>query len=135
MKKEVIIFIISFIGISLCYNYPAILQKKNGSIHQWRQSDCLSITQNYYKENLPFHTPKIHHMSDETGKRGVASEFPILYYVVGNIWKIMGQQEWIFRLVNVIIAFIGMFYLFKLFSEIFSLIIPSLFLSFFLFTS
>ena len=135
MKKEVIIFIISFIGISLCYNYPAILQKKNGSIHQWRQSDCLSITQNYYKENLPFHTPKIHHMSDETGKRGVASEFPILYYVVGNIWKITGQQEWIFRLVNVIIAFIGMFYLFKLFSEIFSLIIPSLFLSFFLFTS
>lgn len=135
MKKEIIIFIISFIGISLCYNYPAILQKKNGSIHQWRQADCLSITQNYYKENLPFHTPKIHHMSDVTGKRGVASEFPILYYVIGNIWKITGQQEWIFRLVNVLIAFVGMFYLFKLFSELFNSILPSLFLSFFLFTS
>ncbi len=135
MKKEIIIFIISFIGISLFYNYPAILQKKNGAIHQWRQADCLSITQNYYKENLPIHTPKIHHISDKTGERGVASEFPILYYIVGNIWKITGQQEWIFRLLNVLIAFLGMFYLFRLFYDLFKSIIPSLFLSFFLFTS
>jgi hypothetical protein len=74
-------------------------------------------------------------MSDVTGKRGVASEFPILYYVIGNIWKITGQQEWIFRFVNVLIAFLGMFYLFKLFSELFHSIFPTLFLSFFLFTS
>lgn len=135
MKKGIIIFIVSFFGIAMCYNYPAILVKKNGSIHQWRQADCLSITQNYFKEGLPFHTPKIHHMSDETGKRGVASEFPILYFTVAQIWKITGQKEWIFRLINVLIAFLGMFYLFKLFYALFQQIIPSLFLTFLLFTS
>jgi len=135
VKKEIIIFIISFLGMAICYNYPAILTKKNGSIHQWRQADCLSITQNYYKENLAFHQPKIHHMSDETGLRGVASEFPILYYLVGNIWKITGQKEWIFRLINVVISFLGLFYLFKLFYALFTRLFPALFLSFLLFTS
>ena len=135
MRKEIIIFIFSFLVISLCYNYQSILFKKNSSIHQWRQADCLSITQNYYKENLPFHKPKIHHVSDITGKRGVASEFPIIYYVIGNIWKITGQKEWIFRLFNVIILFLGLLYLFRLCIIEFSSIIPSLFISFFLFTS
>ncbi len=135
MRKEIIIFIISFIGISLCYNYQNILLKKNSSIHQWRQADCLSITQNYYKENLPFHKPKIHHLSDKTGNRGVASEFPILYYTIANIWKITGQKEWIFRLVNTLILFIGLLYLFRLFFDFFNKTLPSLFLSFLLFTS
>ena len=135
MRKETIIFIVSFIIISFCYNYHNILFKENSSIHQWRQADCLSITQNFYKENLPIHKPKIHHIGDEIGKRGVASEFPIIYYVVGNIWKITGRSEAIFRGINLIITFLGLLYLFRLFFKQFNKLIPSLFLAFLIFTS
>ena len=135
MRKEIILFIFSFIILSVCYNYHNILFKKNSSIHQWRQADCLSITQNFYKENLPFHKPKIHHIGDDIGKRGVASEFPLIYYIIGNTWKLTGRQEWIFRGFNTLILFFGLLYLFKLFYLIFNQVIPSLFLSFFLFTS
>jgi hypothetical protein len=39
-----LVFLILLIGIAYYYNYHNILFKKPQSVHNWRQSDCASLT-------------------------------------------------------------------------------------------
>ena len=136
MKKGIILFIVSILLVSFFYDFHTILFKTNSSVHQWRQADCLSITQNYYKENLPFLKPKQHHKSNELkGERGVLSEFPLIYYTVAKLWKIFGKSEAIFRGLNLFIVFLGLFYLFKTALQYFKNKYLALMFPLFLFTS
>jgi len=136
MKKGIILFLISFIVVSFFYDFHSIIFKTNQSIHQWRQADCLSITQNYYKENLPFLQPKHHHISDEKeADRGVISEFPIIYYSVAKIWKFFGKSEAVFRGINLFLVFLGLFFLFKIGLQYFDNKYVAILIPLFLFTS
>jgi len=104
------------------------------SIHLWRQADCLSFTLNYYQENRPFFEPAIH-FSGSNGTGKTVSEFPIIYYSVAQLWKIFGQKESIFRLVNLLLVYLGLFYLFKLLKELLGSGFWGLYIPVFLFTS
>jgi 4-amino-4-deoxy-L-arabinose transferase-like glycosyltransferase len=88
---------------------------------------------NYYKENLSFFTPAIHWVGDKDGR--TISEFPIIYYTVAQLWKIFGQHEFIFRLINILIVYAGLYCLFRLAKELLSDIFWALFIPFFLFSS
>ena len=129
-----LIFLFCFLLISFLYNYQKILFHRPYSNHVWRQADCLSITMNYYKENLSFFTPEVHWIGDK-GNGKTISEFPIIYFTVAQLWKIIGQEEFIFRLINMLIVFLGLFYLRKLSYEILNDSFWSLFIPLFLFTS
>ena len=111
-NKANLLFVLLLLLISLIYNYPNILTSRPYSIHQWRQADCLSITMNYYKENRNFLEPAIHWVGQKDGK--TVSECPIIYYSVAQLWKVFGHHEFIFRLINILIVFTGLFCLFKL---------------------
>ncbi|HNW97940.1 MAG TPA: glycosyltransferase family 39 protein [Bacteroidales bacterium] len=111
--QENYIFFLIIICLFFVYDYNYIISKGPRSIHQWRQADCLSITQNYYAEGMHFFSPSIHWTGTE-GDGKTVSEFPILYYFVAFLWKIFGKHEYIFRMINLFIAFMGLFYLFKL---------------------
>lgn len=129
-----VIFSLLLIIFGLFYNYQEILFYGPYSNHIWRQADCLSITQNYYEENLNFFTPEVHWTGNkENGK--TISEFPVLYYTVAKLWKIFGKHEFIFRLINLLIVFLGLFSLRKLTHEILNDKFWSFFIPLFLFTS
>ncbi len=133
-SKNNIAFIILLFTISLLYNYPQILKHRPYSIHQWRQADCLSLTLNYYKEGRNFFEPAIHWVGN--GKDGkTISEFPIIYYTVAKLWKLFGYHEYIFRLVNILIVFSGLFCLYRLIFDILSDLFWSITITLFLFTS
>jgi len=132
-KKSNYYFLILLLLVSLLYGYNEIFFKSPSYHHLWRQSDCLSITMNYYKENLNFFTPAIHWVGDKDGR--TISEFPIIYYTVAQLWKIFGHHEFIFRLVNILIVFAGLYCLFRLARELLSDIFWALFIPFFLFSS
>ena len=87
------------------------------SIHAWRQSDCASIALNYYQNSMDFFSPETHNLTSDGGTTGkcCTSEIPILYYLVAILYKIFGHHDSLFRLVNTLIFFLGLFYLFKLF--------------------
>jgi len=128
------IFIFSVIIISLIYNYQEIIFKPPQSLHQWRQSDCLSITFNYYQEDNPLFEPSIHNLGmDGTGK--TVSDFPLIYYSISKLWKIFGQHEYIYRLIILIFFFSGLFALFKIFENKLKDSILAIISSLFLFTS
>jgi len=106
------IFLLLFISASFYYNYQSIIFKSPQSIHQWRQSDCISITYNYYKYNSAFLEPEMHNLGP-SGNSKVMSECPIIYYAVAQLWKLFGHHEFIYRLFVLSLFFISLFLLFR----------------------
>lgn len=128
------IFIFLFLSISLIYNYQTILFLPPQSIHTWRQCDCLSITKNYFEDNNTFFQPSVHNLgSDGSGK--AVSDFPIIHYIVAQLWKIFGEHEFIYRLLILLIFYIGLFTLFKIFEDFFKDSVIAILFSLFIFTS
>ncbi len=111
------VFLFLLFLLAYIYHYHQILWLRPYSLHQWRQCDCLSIILNYYKENLPFLQPSVHCVGlADNGK--AMSEFPIIYYVVAQLWKIFGQQEWILRAINTSLLFAGLFSFYKMAEDV-----------------
>ena len=81
------------------------------SIHKWRQADCLSITKNYFEEGMHFFSPTVHSLSAPGGK--AVAEFPIINYTVALLWKIFGEHEFIYKLLEYCIFLISIFVLFN----------------------
>ncbi|NJO89159.1 MAG: hypothetical protein HC831_09520 [Chloroflexia bacterium] len=104
------------------------------SIHQWRQCDCLSITLNYYNENVGFFEPQMHYLGkDGTGK--TVSDCPIIYYSVAKLWKVFGYHEFIYRLVVLTLCFLGLVALMKTIEKILNDSFIAIFISLLMYTS
>lgn len=129
-----LIFILLLLTVSWLYNYHNILFYPPYSIHAWRQADCLSFALNYFNDNLNFWEPQINGLGD-SGNGKTVSEFPVIYYTVAKLWKIFGQKEFIFRTINILIVFFGLFNLYRLAKGILKDIFFSIFIPLFLFTS
>lgn len=102
------------------------------SIHQWRQTDCLSMTKNYYEEGMHFFNPKIHWQGVKDGQ--TVSECPILNYTVACLWQVFGEHEFIYRLLEYLIFIGAIFILFNTIlrffkSSILAFFITSIFLT------
>ena len=133
-RRSSLIFLFCIIIFSWIYEYQEILFLSPQGIHQWRQCDCLSFTMNYYQDNNPFLKPALHFLGkDGTGR--TISEFPILYYLTGKLWKIFGPHEYIYRMINLLIFFSGLFALFRLLENILKDSIWAILIPFLLFTS
>jgi 4-amino-4-deoxy-L-arabinose transferase-like glycosyltransferase len=132
-NKADILFVFLLLLVSLLYNYHNILFHHPYSIHQWRQADCLSITMNYYQENRNFFEPAIHWLGGKDGK--TVSECPLIYFTVAQLWKVFGHHEFIFRLLNLLIVFTGLFSLYKLIKGLISDTFWSYTITLLLFTS
>jgi hypothetical protein len=108
--------IIVLLIIALYYRYDNYLFYRPQSIHAWRQADCASITLNYYQHGMNFFQPEVHNLTSDGGKTGycATSEIPILYFFSAFLYKLFGPHEFIIRLINAIIFFLGLFCLSKL---------------------
>lgn len=107
-------FLVAFGILFFVFNLNKTFFAPPQSVHIWRQTNSLSITQNYYQYNLPFFEPEIHNQFCDGGYSGKAvGEFPIIYYVVAKLWKVFGNEIWIFRMVQTLILLAGLWCLFK----------------------
>lgn len=108
------IFLFVFLSISFYYNYQQILFLRPVGIHLWRNSVCATYAQNYFY-GADFLRPEIScYISDNYTSDVSVAEFPGYYYLIGLIYKFFGLEEFLFRLVNVIMGYIGLLALFKL---------------------
>ncbi len=100
---------------AVIYTYPSVFLKRPQSVHHWRQSDCASLALNYYQDGMRFFQPQTHNLTSggATSSYSAPSEIPIAYYSVAILYKIFGYHDYIFRLFNTMIFFLGLFYLFK----------------------
>ncbi len=133
-KISSFLFIAVFTVLFFIYGFDDILLLRPQSVHQWRQCDCLAFTQTYYKDKNGFFEPKVLYLGDDnTGK--TATEFPIIYYTIAQIWKIFGKHEYIYRAFVLLLSFIGLFSLFKMSEDILEDSYLALWISFILFSS
>jgi len=132
---------IFIVGISITlmmgiYLYQDIVTYPPQSIHRWRQSDCLSICQNYYNNGFHFFEPEVHNQNsnDKTEGRSVG-ECPYYYFIIALLFKVFGPYYMIFRVLNILIVFTGLIYMYKLIHIISKSFLLSLFGTLFIFTS
>jgi len=117
------------------FYYDSLLDKGPLGNHIWRQTDCLSITHHYMEGNNLFY-PEMHTLRSDDYTKGLsAGEFPILYYIVGNVWKLTGESYLIYRIIYLCIMFFGLLALFNSIQLILKDVFWSLILALFLFTS
>ncbi len=117
-----------FVALFFFMGYRQIFNDNPQSIHAWRQSDSYAIALSYFHENNSLLEPHLLYIG-ENGDRQAISEFPILYYLTAKIWKLTGVNPAVLRLLNLLILFVGLFYLSRLTFEIlddryWSIIIP-----------
>lgn len=105
-KWSLLIYLAIFILQCFAYHYNRILPLRPRSVHHWRQADGLVIAQNYYEEDRGFFNPATNLIS-YSGSRDAVSEFPIIQYIVAQLWKVFGVHEWIYRLINIIFLLTG----------------------------
>ncbi len=111
------VFLIIFIGLFYLMGYQKVASKGPFSRHSYRQSDSYAFALNYYYENNRFLEPSVLCVIEDKGGKAV-SEFPGIYYITAKIWKVTGVNPLVLRLIDLILLFIGLFYLYKLSNEI-----------------
>ncbi|HOY30950.1 MAG TPA: glycosyltransferase family 39 protein [Bacteroidales bacterium] len=117
-KFSPVIFIIFLAGLCFLYQYDKIFTYRPVSVHQHRQCDCLSFAYNYYKCNNNFFEPGINYLSGKSFEGRAAAEFPVLQYLVAQLWNVFGYHEWIYRFLVFFIMFSGLLALFFVFRYI-----------------
>lgn len=130
-------FVFSLLALAIFYNYQEISFKKPQSIHKWRQADGASLALNYYQHGMHFFHPQTHNLTSDGGQSGAAcpSEVPILYFGVALLYKLFGYHDFIFRILNTLLFFLGLCYLFKIFQYLLKDTLWSLLLSVLFFTA
>jgi hypothetical protein len=109
-----LLFLLALILCGLAFRYDVVLRKGPSGIHVWRQSDSLSITQNYYNGRADFLEPEIHYLIGDKGTTGkTAGEFPGLYWMNAQLWKVFGKNHGIPRLISLLITMLGLFSFYK----------------------
>lgn len=132
--KADLIFLLIFIIFASFY-YDSVLNKGPLNAHLWRQTDCLSITR-CYSEGVSFFKPEMNIQLADNYKSGrTAGEFPILYFIVGMLWKLFGESYFIYRVFYLIILFTGLYSFFKSLKIIYNDTFWAIVISMLLFTS
>jgi hypothetical protein len=79
------------------------------NMHVWRQGDSLSMTLKFY-EGASFWEPQMHGLWGDNYTSGrSAGEFPILYFIVAQLWKVFGVSYFVYRLFFYLILTLGIF--------------------------
>ncbi len=106
LKYSGLILWATLILIAIFYGYPRIFDYTPRGQHDWRQTDCASLALNYYQDGMDFTKPRVHH---NLGRGGHAvGEFPILYYITASLYHVFGANEGIFRVLNLLIFWLGL---------------------------
>lgn len=132
--KTDFLFVLIFIVFAAFY-YDSVLEKGPLNSHLWRQTDCLSIA-HHYAEGANFFSPEMHiQLSDDNTTGRTAGEFPILYFIVGMLWKLLGESYLVYRLFYLLILFAGLFSFYKSLRILFNDSYWAIVISLLLFTS
>lgn len=79
--------------------------------HFSRQTDSLSFIYNYLYNGFDFFYTANFNLNSVEGR--AASEFPLFYYVYALIMKVFNTDDSIVRIINLLLVFLSMFFLFR----------------------
>lgn len=94
-----------FIAYSLVNRYDVWLTLPPASIHQWRQADGAAIAWNY-TQDPDFTQPRINNLFFAADAHAVG-EWPGLYWLAGNISRILGSPDYPLRWIGWLLLYAG----------------------------
>lgn len=74
-------------------------------MHYLRQTDTLSFVDHYYVFGNSWWNPAVFDLATQDGKG--ASEFPLFYWLMSQLWHFTGQHEWYLRFWNAALILVG----------------------------
>lgn len=95
------------------YDFGSVAFKAPYGMHQWRQCDAYSMALNFEREARGLMRPAIH-FEHGTGGGEAAGEFPLTYYVNGQLWRVTGTHPWTLRWTHLALLLWGFWCLFQL---------------------
>ncbi|MBK8497231.1 MAG: glycosyltransferase family 39 protein [Flavobacteriales bacterium] len=107
-------FAIAFVLMCCAYEYGRVLHLRPQPHHLMRQCDCLGPAYNYFVGDPNLFHPwmcNLHADKDTSGES--AGEFPLIYWLMGMLWRVIGHSEFAYRLFGLLLHFIGSFALFR----------------------
>ncbi len=104
--------LILLIAVSfICADGLRVINYPPKAVHQWRQSDCMAYAKTYYQKGTGLFTPSTYNLAGREGR--VVSEFPIIYFIGGQLFKVFGIHYLILRGLTFICFLLGLFYLYR----------------------
>lgn len=88
------------------YDFGGVAFKLPYGMHQWRQCDAYSMALNFERESRALMRPAIH-FEHGTGGGEAAGEFPLTYYVNGQLWRAIGTHAWTLRWTHLALLLLG----------------------------
>jgi hypothetical protein len=110
--KHKLAFIVVFLILSVHFKFYETINLPPQSTDLWRQADCYSIALNYYQNGYKFFHPQVHFLFTQNGY--AAGEFPLIYFISAILFKLFGVHYFLFKGLNLLIFFTGLYFLFKL---------------------
>lgn len=106
-NHPLIFLIVIAIGVRLIgINAPII------GVHAWRQADTAAIARNFYENGFNFLYPQIDWGG--SGEGFCETEFPIYSFLVAMLYRVVGAQDFLGRLLSVACAIVGLCGLYQL---------------------
>lgn len=110
-----LLFVTGFILLCYAYGYGRLLWSRPQPHHIFRQCDCLGMTWNYAFTDANFLHPRMCNLHADHDTAGYTSaEFPLIYWGVGMLWRLIGQSEFAFRLIMLLLHIAGSYALYLL---------------------
>ena len=107
-------FVIGFVLMCCAYEYGRVLHLRPLPHHLMRQTMSLSLTYNCYDGTGSLFGPVIHNYFNDDGTSGKsAAEFPLLYWIIGLVWRVTGPSEFVYRTIMLGLHFTGSLALFS----------------------
>ncbi|MEZ4909546.1 MAG: glycosyltransferase family 39 protein [Saprospiraceae bacterium] len=85
--------------------------------HSWRQCITLGVAKSYLEVDPCFFEPKTVICDSRDGI--LAQEFPILNYIIFLLWKVFGINNWSYRILNLVVATLGVYYFYNIVKRLF----------------
>ncbi len=80
--------------------------------HSWRQTITLGVARDFIEVDPNLFEPRTVICDSRDGIQ--AQEFPFFNYCISGLWMVFGQQNWCYRLFNLLVSSIGLFYFSKI---------------------
>lgn len=111
-NKQKIVFLVIFVILSIHFKFYETINLPPQSTDLWRQADCYSIALNYYQNGFHFFKPQVHFLFTQNGY--AAGEFPLIYFVSAILFKFFGVHYFLFKGLNLLVFFSGLYFLYKI---------------------
>ena len=88
------------------YDFGGVAFKSPYGMHQWRQCDAYSMALNFERESRGLTRPAIH-FEHGTGGGEAVGEFPLTYFLNGQLWRVIGTRAWTLRWTHLAVLLLG----------------------------